>query len=71
MGYTKTDKKAHDDTMSSAESTRQAAVSSSSQSTTRTAEIAYFRAARASAIANGVSPTPFIFALIELGAGGT
>jgi len=51
-----------------AESIRQGV--NGSQVNLKAAEITFYRAARASAIANGVSPAPFISALMELGTGG-
>jgi hypothetical protein len=41
-----------------------------SAAATLAANIAYFRACRASAIANGVSPASYVMALQELGTGG-
>lgn len=72
MSSSKSGKKNHDDTVNHAESVRQSAVGAAgvSQATARTADIAFYRAAVASAVAQGVSPAQFITALRELGTGG-
>jgi len=54
-----------------AEQVRQAAaVPGATQSALRNADIAFYRSALASAVANGLSPAQFEFALRELGTGG-
>jgi hypothetical protein len=65
-----TGNKTHDDAVRAAEGARQAGVSSTSQATTTSADIVFYRAARASAIANGLSPSCFGDALRNLGTGG-
>jgi hypothetical protein len=62
---------AHRAALLAAEQTRQAAITpGASQATVKAADIAYYRSALASAIANGVSPIQFTTALRELGTGG-
>jgi hypothetical protein len=71
MSATKTGNVTHDTNCQIAESTRQVAVAAAStQSAVRSAEIAYYRTCKASALANGIQPTQFISALYELGQGG-
>jgi hypothetical protein len=60
----------HRSTVATAEMVRQVAIASASSSATKTAELAFFRTARASAISNGQSPHQFIMALQEMGTGG-
>ena len=62
----------HRAALQAAEMTRQSAVAAAgSQAAVKAAEITFYRTARASAIANGLSPTPFTYALLELGTGGS
>jgi hypothetical protein len=42
-----------------------------SQSVVRQIDIAHYRRLRASAIANGITPAPYISALMDLGTGGS
>lgn len=71
MSVTRTGLQAHDNTCNMAEGTRQAAVvPGASQATVRTAEIAHYRACKASALTNGVNPSCFVDALYALGTGG-
>jgi len=71
MSKIKTGNKAHDDACDVAESTRQSAITATTtQANARTAEITYYRALKASAIANNCSPAQFTTALMELGTGG-
>lgn len=60
----------HDKTVAVAESTRQAAVAGATQAAARTADIAFYRAALASAKANTIATSQFVTALTELGTGG-
>jgi hypothetical protein len=57
----------HRATCAAAETARQAAVKGATQATVKAAEITFYQACRASAIANGVSPQQFEMALQELG----
>ena len=67
----KTGNVTHDNNIIAAEGVRQQAmVGTPSAATAKAADIAFFRAGRASALANGVGPTEFIRALMELGTGG-
>lgn len=72
MSVVRSGRSAHDTAVAIAESTRQSAVGAAavSQATVRTAEIAFYRAARVSAEARGLSAAQFITALQELGTGG-
>jgi hypothetical protein len=71
MSTCQSDNKAVRDAVNSAEGTRQAAVAAAStQAAINTAEIAFYRTCRTTAIANGVSPTVYIDALRALGTGG-
>jgi hypothetical protein len=72
MGIGKTGHVVHDNTCDRAEGTRQAAVNVAgvSQATVRTAEIAFYRALIASAVANGLPSAQFGAALRDLGTGG-
>jgi hypothetical protein len=71
MSVTRTGLASHDSTCNVSEGTRQAAVvAGASQATVRTAEIAHYRACKASAVANGVNPSCFVDALYALGTGG-
>jgi hypothetical protein len=62
----------HRSNLASYEATRQVAVAAAAgnASAIKTAEVSYFRSARASAIANACSPSQFTDALRELGTGG-
>ena len=70
MSTSNSGNKNHDATVNVAESVRQSAAAGASQATIKTAEITFYRAALASAIANGIQPGVFISALRELGTGG-
>jgi hypothetical protein len=71
MSISKSGNKSHDDTANAAEGVRQIAVAAAaSQSAARTAEIAYYRALKTSALANGVGIEPIVAALRELGTSG-
>jgi hypothetical protein len=75
MAYTQTESKAHNATCNLSESTRQVAVMAAgtgptAAATVKAADIAHLRNCKASAIANGCSPAPFIAGLQELGVGG-
>lgn len=69
MASSKTGKVTHDETVATAEGSRQSAcgVAGVSQATVRAAEQTYYRSALASARAQGVDPGPFIHALWTLG----
>jgi len=73
MSVTNSGNRVHDQNCNAAEMTRQVSVAAAgnSQTSVRNAEIVYYRACRASAIANGLSPAQFIAALQELGTGGS
>ena len=58
--------KSHRDTMAAAEQTLQAALVGATAAQAKTATIAFYRTARASAITNGLSPVPFSLALRDL-----
>jgi hypothetical protein len=67
----KSGKSVHDVAVITAEATRQTAVSTAAnQAAARTAEIAFYWAAVASGIANGLDVGPYIRALTDLGTGG-
>jgi hypothetical protein len=71
MSTSNTGNLTHDGAVQVAESSRQAVVvKGATQATVVAAEIAFYRAARASAIANKCSPSTFIQALKDLGVGG-
>ena len=72
MSVIKSGNKTHDDTCVLAEGARQQAVGVAgvSQATVRTAEIAFYRALMASAVANGLPSAQFGAALRDLGTGG-
>jgi hypothetical protein len=71
MSITKTGVKVHDDACNTAEMNRQVAVAAAgTQAAVTAAELIYYRACKTSALANGVSPVPFITALHDLGTGG-
>jgi hypothetical protein len=69
MSKDKSGKATHDEEEARVEGVRQSAIRAAgvSQATVKTAEIAYYRAALASAIANGLERGVFIGALWELG----
>jgi hypothetical protein len=71
-GISKSGNRVHDDQMSAAESVRQGVVRAPgvSHATVRTAEIAFYRAAISSAMANGLPHAQFGAALRDLGTGG-
>jgi hypothetical protein len=56
----------HDKTCADAERKRQSAIAGASQAAVRSAEVSYYQTCRASALANGVSPSQFNDALREL-----
>jgi hypothetical protein len=61
----------HDSNVLAAENTRQNAVAAATtQSAAKTADIAFYRTAKASALANGIGVAQFTFALQQLGTGG-
>jgi hypothetical protein len=68
MAASKTGIKAHDDACAAAEGVRQVAVvaAAGNVASVRSAEVTYFKACKASALANGVSPSAFTYALISL-----
>jgi hypothetical protein len=71
MSISKSGNKSHDDAVNAAEGVRQVAVAAAStQAAVNTAEITFYRAAKASALANGCGAEPFISALKQLGTGG-
>lgn len=72
MATHQTGNKNHDDAIAKVESARQIAVAAAApaQSTVKTADIAFYRAGLASAIANSVNPSAFGQALRDLGTGG-
>ena len=62
----------HDQTCAAAAAVQAAAIAvATTQSAAKTADIAYYRTCRASAITNGVGAGQFTQALQELGTGGT
>lgn len=69
MGFGKSGKPAHDNEVDRVESVRQSAagVAGVSQATVRTAEVTYYRAALASAKANGIDQGGILHALWTLG----
>lgn len=70
MSTSNSGNKTHDDTVRTAEGARQVAVAGATQATVKAAEITFYRAAKASALANGASPSNFTRALLDLGTGG-
>jgi hypothetical protein len=63
--------RAHRATVQAAEGARQIAVAAAStQAAANAAHVTFYRAARASALANGVQPNVYVTALRELGTGG-
>ena len=72
MSITKGENRQHNDTCNLSEGTRQGAVATAAgnQATVKAAEISFYRACLASAIANGCQPGVFIRALMDLGTGG-
>jgi hypothetical protein len=70
MSISKSGNSSHDNAVNAAEGVRQVACAGASQSAAATAEVTFYRSAKASALANGVSPTVFIDALRALGTGG-
>jgi hypothetical protein len=67
MSVVKSGNANHDKNCADAERKRQSAVvAGASQSSIRSAEVAFYQTCRASAIANGVSPSQFNDALREL-----
>ncbi|MFO1099747.1 MAG: hypothetical protein U1E81_16140 [Xanthobacteraceae bacterium] len=69
MSISQTGNRLHDAAVTAAEAARQVAVSAAgnSQSSVQSAEIAFYRAALASAKANGLSTAIYATALRELG----
>jgi len=66
-GIVKTGVAAHDNACNAAETLRQSQIiNSSTPAQVKAAEVAYFRTCRLSAIANGLSPSCFTAALVEL-----
>jgi hypothetical protein len=71
MGISVTGNKIHDAAVLKAEVARQVSYSAAgSQAALKAADIAFHRAAKASAIANGIQPGVYVEALFELGTGG-
>jgi hypothetical protein len=71
MSVSKSGNKNHDDAVNAAEGARQVAVAAAAtQAAVASAEVAFYRAALASAKANGVGIEPFVAALRSLGTGG-
>jgi hypothetical protein len=71
MSATYSENTTHRANILAAEMTRQVAVAgAANQAAVRTAEIAFYRTCRTSAIANSCSPAQWISALQELGTGG-
>jgi hypothetical protein len=71
MSLTKSGNRLHDDACNTAEGARQAAgVAGVTQATMVTAEILFYRACVASAVARGLDTAPFVRALKDLGTGG-
>jgi len=71
MSVTYSENSGHRAALLSAEQTRQASSPpDASQATLKAADIAFYRSALASAVANGVPTSQFEFALRELGTGG-
>jgi hypothetical protein len=71
MSAHKTENAAFNATANAAESVRQAAVTAATTQTAITsAEVTYFKACKAAALANGLSPSEFIDALRALGQAG-
>lgn len=71
MSVSKTANQTHDNTVNAAEGARQvAAAPGMTQAAVKAAEITFYRAAKASALANGAGPAVFIRALQQLGTGG-
>ena len=60
----------HDNAVRAAEGTRQTATAGASQAAVNTAEIAFYRSVRASALANGCGVETSVNALRALGTGG-
>ena len=67
MSASKTGNNTHDTAIAVAEGARQEAYRTGTAAAVKTADIAYFRLAIVSALANGISPNQFETALIELG----
>jgi hypothetical protein len=71
MSISKSGNKSHDDTVNTAEGVRQIAVAAAAtQAAVNSAEVTFYRAALASAKANGIGIEPFVSALRSLGTGG-
>jgi hypothetical protein len=71
MSISKSGNKAHDDAVNAAEGTRQVAVAAAvTQAAVNSTEITFYRAALASAKANGVGIEPIVAALKQLRTGG-
>lgn len=72
MSITKGENRVHNDTCNLSEGTRQGACAAAAgnQATVKAAEIIFYRACLASALANGVQSGAFVRALQDLGTGG-
>jgi hypothetical protein len=72
MSITKSGNRVHDDACNLSEMTRQSAVASQTgnQANIKAAEIIFYRACLASALANGLQSGAFVRALQDLGTGG-
>jgi hypothetical protein len=72
MSITKSGNKTHDDSCNLSEMTRQSAVTAATgnQISIRAAEVTFYRACLASAVANGVQAGAFVRALMDLRADG-
>jgi hypothetical protein len=72
MSIIHSDNATHRANLLSYEAARQAAYAAdSSAAAIKAAELAFYRSARSSAIANNCSPSQFTVALVQLGTGGT
>jgi hypothetical protein len=68
MSISKSGNRSHDDLVNSLEGTRQIAVAAATtQAAVNSAEITFYRAALASAMANGIGIEPIVAALKQLG----
>jgi len=71
MSVSKSGNQNHDSVVNLAEGARQTAVAAAAnQAAVNAAEITFYRAAKASALANGCGIEPFVTALRSLGTGG-
>ena len=70
MSTSNSGNKTYDDNVRAAEGSRQAAVAGATQAAVSSAEIVFYRAVLAAAIANGCSTSAAVRALQSLGTGG-